>query len=1016
MRSIQLYTPIFLIICCISGQLQGQKKADYFQQKVNTTINVTLNDKKNQLIGTAYLEYYNNSPDTLTQIYFHLWANAFRDKQSGFARQQLRNKKVSFYFAEDEHLGGYDSLEFYIDGTRAPWRFNEKYKDIAHVSLQKHLAPGEMISLAIPFQISIPVNFSRFGREGESYQITQWFPKPAVYDNQGWHPMPYLDLGEFYSEFGDYDVTITLPEDYYVAATGELLTRSEHQRINQRVSQTESDNSPVNSTLSGTPDPSTKTIRFIAENVHDFAWFADKRFLIRERIISLPSGDSILGQVFYLPEEAKNWENSLDYVERGLRFYIEKVGSYPYPKVAVVQGKLGAGSGMEYPMITVIGPGVGGEPLDQVITHEIGHNWFYGVLGFNERDYPWLDEGINSFYDHRYTRLFYDKSEYENIPGFIKQLITADWYSLYHAMASHKALIQPSDLPSQDFNLNNYLLGAYENPAMALEYLSAYMGIDAFDQMMQSFYEKWQYKHPGPTDLREHFETFTKKDLSWFFETMIGQTRVFDYGISSVQTIGKEHIVTLKNNTGHSIPVQLSMFIENKPVESLWIEGFKQDTTLYLVLDSIDRFILDHQQLYTDLNRKDNTYPIKWRIFKTKPSLRFLDVFDDPSRSQASWLPSVGWNKSDGFMAGLMIFNHTLPQNNLQVLAHPLIAFGAEDNNSWLTGMGKISYDWYRDDDLRNIRFSLSTKSFHYDLPNDKQLRYIANKGEIRFRFNKDLTDNRYFDLILSQHTISNERFIYSIEEYVDEIGHVSRLSMEQFDNNKLSPLNWETELELGIFEDFYQVEHHNYLKLSGELSSFFRYGPDKKIDFRIYAGAFLWRSEPRSTITQPGTIGLVGYAANDYLYEDYFFDRGTQDGFWSHQINLKGGGFKTAVSTAYNLGQSNQYVAALNMKADLPFDIPVISSLKPFLDLGFYGYLPTLSEAYQNRFLYSAGLMFESYEGALNLYFPIFNSDVIQNIYRENNSFLDRLSFSVNLHLFDFTRLLDRDDLLYGQ
>jgi hypothetical protein len=992
----------------------SQKEKIYFQQRVNTSINVELDDVGHFLKGTAYLEYYNESPDNLDTLYFHLWANAYQDKNTAFSQQKLKQGDASFYFADESQLGAYDSIQFFIDGRNAPWQFHPRHKDIALIPLDKPLKAGKDLAITIPFKIKIPGSFSRFGHEGQSYQITQWYPKPAVYDRDGWHPMPYLDMGEFYSEFGDFDVTITLPENYFVAATGELLTNSEHKRIQKRIQESKENEG----TVFDIPPSSQKkkSIRFIAENVHDFAWFADKRYLIKEKMIDLPKNNKVLGQVFYLPQHLNSWKNSLQFLERGLRFYSENVGDYPYPKVAVVDGPLKAGSGMEYPMITVISAVGTEESLDQVIIHEIGHNWFYGILAFNERRYPWLDEGINSYYDHRYSRQYYSKNQWDDMPGWLKSLLQNDWYSTFHAFATNKAMTQPSDLPSTDFSLYNYFLGAYQNPAMAFRYLETYLGQQNFDALMQSFFKKWAFRHPGPEDLQAHFEAGFGKELDWFFESMIGDVRTFDYGIKKLAKKPKGFEVTLQNHSGVPIPLQFSAYKDDQEIYSGWIEGFDKERLIHIPSTDMDKFIIDPNRLYSDLNLDNNYSYYKKHLFPRKTSTRFLNLLDDQEKKYNGWLPSLGWNKGDGFMLGAMLYSHKLPQNNFNFILHPLFAFGQINERDALTGMGKLSYDWYLGGMLRNIHLASGIKSFHYRFPNDKSFRYTAFNNELRFRINRSLVDKRYADLTLRAHFIENEKSIYQELNLDDPKARVFSINIQQYDHRVLLPVKWKGKLEYGDFDDHLLGENDRYLKIEAELTSHFMYRLNKSIAIRLYGGRFLWQNHPKSTITRGGTLGLVGYAMNDYLYQDYFFDRGGQEGFWSQQINRSGGGFKTAVNTAHNLGQSNKYVAAVNLKADLPFDVPVLSLIKPFVDLGVYGYLPTLSEEYQNRFLYSSGLMIEGYEGIFNLYLPLFNSTEIENIYKEEANFFKRFSFSLNLNIFDFTQLLYRDDILFGQ
>jgi len=225
-----IYTSCLLFL---STFLLSQKP--YFQQEVNYKIAVTLHDTSHTLIGDIAIEYKNNAPNRLDFIYLHLWANAYQNQNTAFARQQLRVGSTEFYFAKDADLGGFSNLNFTIDGQQAILELQKDNPDIAILRLPKPLESGQTITIQSPFTLKIPASFSRLGHVEKSYQMTQWFPKPAVYDNKGWHPMPCLDMGEFYSEFGNFDVTITLPNNYVVAATGVLQTEREKEFLKEQV-------------------------------------------------------------------------------------------------------------------------------------------------------------------------------------------------------------------------------------------------------------------------------------------------------------------------------------------------------------------------------------------------------------------------------------------------------------------------------------------------------------------------------------------------------------------------------------------------------------------------------------------------------------------------------------------------------------------------------------------------------------------------------------------------------------
>ncbi|MCH8330282.1 MAG: M1 family metallopeptidase, partial [Bacteroidetes bacterium] len=377
----------------------------YWQQEVNYSIQVTLNDSLHELNAYLEIEYINNSPDTLKYIWFHLWPNAYKDHSTAFAKQLLDNGQTDFYFSKSSQRGYIDKLEFKVDDINVNWEIDPDNIDICKIILIDPIKPGGEIVITTPFHVKIPETFSRLGHEGQSYQISQWYPKPAVYDHKGWHPIPYLDQGEFYSEFGSFDVKLTLPDNYVVGATGDLQTASEIEWLNEKAEQTAS--TIIFSNIQTHPPSSrtTKTLHYKQDNIHDFAWFADKRYhVLKDEVVFKRSKKKVTTWAMFTNQNPQLWKGSMEHIKGAIKFYSKEVGEYPYNQVTVVQGALSASGGMEYPTITVIS-GIKDNPsLERVIVHEVGHNWFYGILGSNERLHPWMDEGINSYYEARYTK------------------------------------------------------------------------------------------------------------------------------------------------------------------------------------------------------------------------------------------------------------------------------------------------------------------------------------------------------------------------------------------------------------------------------------------------------------------------------------------------------------------------------------------------------------------------------------------------------------------------------------
>lgn len=485
----------------------------YWQQQVNYTIDVTLNDIDNSLDAFEKIEYINNSPDTLRFIWFHLWPNAYKNDQTAFSDQLLTNGTTNFYFSDKEQKGYINRLEFKVNDITASLEDHPRYIDIVKLVLPAPLAPGQKCIITTPFHEKLPYNFSRGGHDGQSYQATQWYPKPAVYDKNGWHPMPYLDQGEFYSEFGNFDVRITVPKNYVVAATGELQNEDEKAWLKKRISFTWTPEKEKIKTKGGvtkfvtqkSPPSSaySKTLRFTQDNVHDFAWFADKRFIVNEDTCRMNSGKIVSVFTYYTADQKNEWKKSILYCKDALRFYSNRVGEYPYNVVSAVQGPESFGGGMEYPTITIISSTSDKKELDITIAHEIGHNWFYGILASDERDHPWMDEGINSYFEHSYSQWKY--GSFDQMDKILLETIETTKKD------------QPIENTSAAFSERNYDLVVYYKTSEWLRYVESKIGTNAFDKAMQDYYRSFQFKHPQPDDFKKAMAESTGENMDSLF-------------------------------------------------------------------------------------------------------------------------------------------------------------------------------------------------------------------------------------------------------------------------------------------------------------------------------------------------------------------------------------------------------------------------------------------------------------------------------------------------------------------
>jgi len=541
-----------LFLFCLLICLETYAQTAYWQQKVDIDINVTLSDTANTLAGNISIRYQNNSPDTLRYIWIHLWPNAYKNDRTAFSDQLLENGRKDFYFSNEEKRGYINRLNFKVDDELADIKDHPQHQDIVQLILPHPILPGASATIETPFNVKLPFVFSRSGHVGKIFQITQWFPKPAVYDRKGWHPMPYLDQGEFYSDFGDYKVAITLPKSYKVAATGKLS--------------------------SSTVVDTMQTLIFKQDNVHDFAWFASKDYIVKHDTLRLQS-KVIDINIYHFPKTEKNWTNGIANLKQAIKTKSEWVGEYPYPVVTVVEEPLGSGAGyggMEYPTITILSSSANSKMLDYLINHEVGHNWFQGILASNERQHPWMDEGMNSYYDKRYGIYKYNSQGVDVINSdakFIKSREPDDIVATLLSTVVKAKMDQPIETPSDKFSQANYNLVAYEKTAQWMQLLEKELGVLLFDSVMKTYYSRWQFRHPYPEDFKQVAEEASKKNLSHIFSLLYNKGSIFPEqkkkiklaGFFSLKETDKYHYVSIAPAIGLNFydKLMLGAFVHN---------------------------------------------------------------------------------------------------------------------------------------------------------------------------------------------------------------------------------------------------------------------------------------------------------------------------------------------------------------------------------------------------------------------------------------------------------------------
>jgi hypothetical protein len=938
----------------------------YFQQEVNYTIMVSLDDVGHTLRGFESIQYINNSPDKLTYLWFHLWPNAYKNNSTAFARQEIENGSSSFYFASPGERGFIDSLDFRVNGhtiTCSPDNYNI---DICRLILNGPLLPGDTIIITTPFFVKIPGPFSRFGHKGQAYQVSQWYPKPAVYDMHGWNQMPYLDQGEFYSEFGSYDVRITLPKNYVVGATGNLVTREELEWLEKKTMDTTAvKNFPAS-------DKVLKSIQYKEKNIHDFAWFADKRYRVLKGEVLLPGDKKVNTWAMFTDQQAGMWKNAIEYINDAVRYYSEWYGDYPYKNCSAVYGALEAGGAMEYPTITVVGNVNTPTMLENFIMHEVGHNWFYGVLGFNERKYPFLDEGINTFSEFRYMKTKYPQLklykffvDHQSLPSILNvdDLPFNDYYYYSYLLSARSGIEQPLNLSSDQYTSMNYGMIVYDKSALSWNYLLQYLGEEKFDSIMQQFYKKWQFRHPEPKDLRQEFEENCSEDLSWFFNDLLTTTEKTDYAVKRF----RQNQVLVKNSGGVSSPLSLTSLKDSQILQKKWYPGFKGKQWLDLSLQQADLVVLFDSIWLPEINRRNNTLSLHEPLRKLESlNIQPFQIIEKYGKTSLGIFPIAGWNYYNKALLGVLLYNPVIPQQAIEYQLAPMYGFGNHD----IAGMGKVSLNLYPNYSVfQNIQLSIDARRFGYGTNHGES--YSRAGGELLITFKNSIARSPA-KKTLKFGLISASELALTSNRHFLEFFFIT-MDANYSNHNVLNPYGINLNLEV----------NNDYTKTSLEVNYTHanKYAKNA-VQVRFFASAFLEKEsdfDDYYDIKLSGTSGIL-----DYKYEHVFLGRfeyiadSNRQILLSQQFVMNEGGFASNNPFA----QSNKWLTTIGFTwriAMLPMYL--------FANAGTYSgageatwNISSENTIVSESLAYEAGVMI-NLGNFIRVYFPVITSHDISEV-----------------------------------
>ncbi len=1023
----------------------------YWQQTVNYDINVSLDDQKHFLHAFETIQYTNNSPQSLMFIYMHLWPNAYQKKRTALFRQLEKNKNKVYYRLNDDQFGGIDSLDFRINNEKLKWEFcSGDSIDIAKIYLTKPIATGETILITTPFRVKIPsASISRLGHSGQQYQITQWYPKPAVFDKDGWQQMPYLNQGEFYSEYGAFDVKITLPENYVVGATGDLVdgeTEMKWMKTRADSSLSETFRNSLSITTNGKTNkkvelpssPKLKTLHFHQDLVHDFAFFTSKTYLVIEDAVTLPNSKNVVKTLaLFNPQYYFTWKNAAQYVAKSIYAYSKWNGDYMYKHATAVEGALSAGAGMEYPNITVL-PGDGDSMnLELVVAHEVGHNWFYGMLGTNERKYAWMDEGINTSNEIRYMEENYKRSDMLQsfgIPSWLSSkfglsdLSDKKIQNLEYVYQTRTNMAQACNSNARNYSPGNYGAIVYAKAGLSFYYLRKYLGDELYDKCMQAYFSQWKIKHPQPEDLKSVIERVCSKNLDWLFKDLLGTKEVLDYKIQSATQKENAIAINLKNRSNIAAPINIGLIKNDSLIANQWFDGFQSNSKVSFntSIKDYDKIVIDPNENMVQPYRRNDHLKVKGLFKKLEPlQVNFLGKFEDDKHTPINFSPVFGYNDHNKLMLGLWIHNLEIPKH-FEYQLMPMFAFGSQT----LVGQASVFYNTLKGERWSNVKVGAIVKSYRDFYTEYTQYFYTPFTGlginEIPISVSiPDVFSNDYLKIAPEiTFEMRNRNYNKAATSYF------KFRSVNIIYNPKSDIFNFKNEFEnINIFSYNYTKKLLLYqewvdpkLELSpdfGKLSASYKihivYNRKKTKGFtaRAFGGLFLYQmfyinnfnnsngildgSLRNSSVFRNSSKYYSLSGVNDYLYDNTYPVRNSiGPGFIQQNWYLENDG---AMKNVNGINDNYDRIFSLNLKLDIP--------KLPIYFYHDFAAVNNRSLKESNR-INNFGVALILVRNIAEIYFPIYNNRI--DFYK-NNRYPKAIRFQLNFDLMNPVKIL-KDNL----
>lgn len=937
MNILKIYSFIIIFFALTAGSAQH-----------NIIINASLDTEKKVVTIEQEVTYTNLSKDTLTQIFFHDWANSFSDKTTPLGKRFAEDFIKRFYFAKDEERGATIIQNVSNKGLQPlQWGRHDGIQDIIWIKSSKPIYPGENQTFLLKYQIKIPSNkFTRYGYHANgNFSLKYWYILPAVYDTK-WNIYSHKNLDDLYAPMADYQLNFTLPSAYEIV----------------------SDLKQKNIILS--EDETTKTIQLEGNKRNEVNLYLERT----SSFYSFPSD----GVQFISNIDDNDLMSEMKSVatDRIIGFLQKKLGPYPFDKIVISENdyKSNPVYGLNQ-LPDILRPFPDGFQFEIKQLKAITENYLERTLIINPRYDAWIKDAMHIYLMMAYTEQYYPEMK---IIGKLSKVIGIRWfhaadldfndqYFLAYKNMARLFLDQPLLQPQDELvKFNKNIANAYK-AGVGFKYLEDYLGDDNIvDQSIKDFYTQNVLKYTNSEKYKKVLTDIATQDIEWFFEDYVQTNEKLDFKIKSVKKRKDSIEVTIKNNGNSTMPVSLYGFRKKDMVSKTWVMGITGTKKVKIANENISKLILDYDQNIPEVNRRNNYRNLKW-IFNKPIQFRFLQDIEDPSYTQVFFIPEVEFNVYDGFLLASKFYNKTFIKRNFQYNLSP--AYGFKSNK--LLGSASISYRQQLSDyGLYKVQYGVNGSMFSY-APDLLFKRFSSSVG---FYFRpEDLRSNKKQRLLLRNINVFRDRDIENPVVTPDYSVFNVRYGYSDF-----NLINF-----LGYTVD-YQISK-NFSKLSTTVNYRKLFLNNRQLNLRLFAGSFLFND----TEKDGNFFSFALDRPTDYLFDYSYLGRSEDTGLVSQQIILAEGGFKSQLEYPF----ANQWITTFNANTNL------WNWIYAYGDVGL-----VKNKNISPKFVYDAGVRLSLVADYFEVFFPVVSNkgwEISQPNYEQQIRFIITLSPETLIRLF---------------